>query len=84
MMRHDNILAALGGVERDDGIQRTWNALVQLDRLGPRGLRVLKNDEVIELTLHARHDVEQLIRDMLETRLSVLENEAPKRGPGQL
>jgi|TARA_R110000850_G_scaffold134206_3_gene255348 hypothetical protein len=74
MMRHENILAALGGMALDKAIECTRDALDQPWQ--PSQLSVSTANKSIYLTLEERHAVGKVIREMLEDRLSVLENEA--------
>jgi len=74
MMRHENILAALGGMALDEAIESTRNALDQQWR--PSQLSVTTANGSIYLTLEEKHAIGKGIREMLEDRLSVLENEA--------
>ncbi|HDZ46551.1 hypothetical protein LCGC14_0317300 [marine sediment metagenome] len=74
MMRHENILAALGGMELEKAIECTRNALDQ--QCQPSQLVVFNANEQILLTLEERHAIGKEIHAMLEARLWVLENEA--------
>lgn len=74
MMRHENILAALGGMALDEAIECTRDALDQQWR--PSQLSVSTGNGTISLTLEERHAIGKTIREMLEARLWVLENEA--------
>lgn len=74
MLRHENILASLGGMDLDDAIERTRNALTNhLHK--PADLSVFGGSEKIDLSLHERFQILKLVREMLEARLAVLENE---------
>ncbi|MGO2243177.1 MAG: hypothetical protein ACTIJ4_13560 [Halomonas sp.] len=74
MLRHENILASLGGMELDVAIERTRNALTT-HLHNPAKLSVFGDGEKIDLSLHERFEILQLVREMLEARLAVLENE---------
>lgn len=74
MRRHENILAALGGMELDKAIECTRKALDQPWQ--PSQLGVFTTNEKVLLTLEERHAIGKEIRAMLEARLWVLENEA--------
>ncbi len=74
MRRRGNILAALGGMGLDEAIECTRDALDQQWR--PSQLSVSTANVDICLTQAERHAIEKVIREMLEDRLSVLENEA--------
>ncbi|MGM0858986.1 MAG: hypothetical protein ACQEW0_18260 [Pseudomonadota bacterium] len=74
MLRHENILASLGGMELDVAIERTRDALTNQLRQ-PAKLSVFGDGEQIDLSMHERFQILQLVREMLEARLAVLENE---------
>jgi hypothetical protein len=73
MMRHENILAALGGMELDKAIQCTRGSLDQ--QWQPSQLVVSTASGAVTLTLEERHAIGKVVREILEARLSVLENE---------
>ncbi|WP_249976767.1 hypothetical protein [Vreelandella olivaria] len=73
MMRHENILAALGGKRLDEAIECTRAALDQQWR--PSQLSVSTANGRICLTQEERYAIGKVIREMLEARLCVLENE---------
>lgn len=73
-MRHESILAGLGGMELDKAIECTRDALDQQWR--PSQLSVTTAKGSICLTQEERFAIGKVIREMLEDRLSVLENEA--------
>lgn len=74
MMLHENILASLGGMELDDAIEHTRDALTNQLRK-PADLSVFGDSEKIDLSMHERFQILKLLREMLEARLAVLENE---------
>lgn len=73
MTRHENILAALGGMELNEAIQCTRDSLKQ--QWLPSQLVVSTANEPLTLTLEERHAIGKVVREMLEARLSVLESE---------
>lgn len=72
--RHKNILAALGGIELNEAIQRTRDSLKQQWQPSQLVVSTAAN-EPLTLTLEERHAIGKVVREILETRLSVLENE---------
>ncbi|WP_085919228.1 hypothetical protein [Halomonas sp. CSM-2] len=74
MKRHENILASLGGMELDEAIERTRDALTNHLRK-PADLSVFGDSKKIDLSLHERFEILELLREMLEARLAVLEIE---------
>tara|TARA_R110000796_G_scaffold252646_1_gene390342 strand:+ start:42531 stop:42758 length:228 start_codon:yes stop_codon:yes gene_type:complete len=74
MMRHENILAALGGMALDEAVECTRDALDQ--QWQPSQLSVTTANKSINLTLEERHAIGKVIREVLQARLCVLENEA--------
>ena len=74
MHRYENILAGLGGMSLDDAIGHTQYALSR--QLGVSGLVISGNYGSVKLTLEEKHTIAKYLREILETRLNVLENES--------
>jgi len=73
-MRHENILAGLGGMGLDEAIKDTRAALDQ--QWQPSQLSVTTANVNICLTQEERFAIGKVIREMLKDRLLVLENES--------